>query len=166
MLEGDPIQLRFLPRLTASRGKLLSGAGFGKAVHAASYLRTRQMTLESELLENDAELTRILLHELFHFIWLRLGNEKRKSYQELLLAEWRRHARGEAGWSAEHVKARIKKPGRSRLWRLYVCESFCDSGATYADRLTAHPEFTLAKSFWAKRSEWFGILLATDRIYI
>lgn len=166
ILEGDPIELQFLPQLTASRGTLLSGEGLGKAVHAASYLRTRQMTLESDLLENDTELTRILLHELFHFIWVRLGNEKRKSYQELLLAELRLRCRGEAGWSAEHVKARIKKPGRSRLWRLYVCESFCDSGAAYAAQLTAHPEFTLAKSFWARRSKWLGILLAADRINI
>lgn len=158
--------MRFLPQLTASRGKLLSGAGFGKAVHAASYLRSRQMTLESELLANETELTRILLHELFHFIWLRLSNARRASYQALVLAEWRRRSRGEAGWSAEHVKARIKKPGRSRLWRLYVCESFCDSGAAYAARLTAHPEFTLAKSFWDKRSQWLGIFLAADRIAI
>ena len=123
------------------------------------------MTLESDLLENDTELTRILLHELFHFIWVRLGNEKRKSYHKLLLAEHRRRCRGEAGWSAEHVKARLRKYGQSRLWRLYACESFCDSGAAYAARLIAHPEFTLAKSFWAKRSNWFGILLAAERIY-
>ena len=124
------------------------------------------MTLEIELLSDETELTRILLHELFHFIWLRLGNRKRNSYEALLLEEFRRKSRGEAGWSAEIVKARIEHPGRSRIWRLYCCESFCDSGAAYAARLTTHTEFTLAKSFWAKRNNWFGILLASERISI
>lgn len=124
------------------------------------------MTLETELLQNETELTRILLHELFHFIWLRLGNEKRNSYEALLLEEFRRKARGEAGWPAEVVKARIKHPDGSRLWRLYCCESFCDSGAAYAALLTEHPEFTLAKTFWTKRSKWFGINFALDRISI
>ena len=124
------------------------------------------MTLDSGLLANDTELTRILLHELFHFVWLRLGNTLRCEYEAILNAELKRRARGEAGWSAEHVKLRKVKPGKSRLWRLYVCESFCDSAAVLAGRLTSHSEFTLAKSFWAKRSSWLGILFTSDRIYL
>ena len=166
ILDGGPIALQFLPGLTSSRGKLLSSAGHGKEVHAASFLRTRRITLESALLKAEAELTRILLHELFHFIWLRLGNRKRRQWEALLLAEFRRKARGDAGWSAEHVKLLIEQPGQSKLWRLYVCESFCDSGAVYAGRLTAHPEFTLAATFWAKRTEWLGIILGAERISI
>ncbi len=124
------------------------------------------MTLASELLDDEIELTRILLHEMFHFVWLRLGNARRKEYEALLIEEFRRRARGDAGWSAEHVKVCIKQPGQSRLWRLYVCESFCDSAAVFVGGLTAHAEFTIAKSFWKKRCDWLGILLTADRMYI
>jgi len=165
-MEGAPIELEFLPQLTTARGKLLSGAGRGTEVHAASFLRLRRMTLDSILLKDDEELTRILIHELAHFMWMRLGNVKRREWEALLTAEFRRKARGDAGWSAEHVKILLKEPERTKRWRLYVCESFCDSVAAYAAELTSHAEFTLANSFWSKRVAWLGIILAAKRISI
>jgi hypothetical protein len=50
-------------------------------------------------------------------------------WEALLLAE---RARGEAGWSAEWRKAALSdadRRHRTRRWREYACEAFCDSAA-------------------------------------
>ena len=105
----------------------------------------------------------ILYHEIFHFVWARLGNPLRQSYEELLRREWDEGARGEMGWSAEARKlaltpARVRR--RTRQWSGYVCESFCDSAAWFClpGRHT-HEEWTLKPRFRRRRRRWF---LAAD----
>ncbi len=61
------------------------------------------------------ELARILVHELFHFAWVRLGNPARRSYEALVREEWKRRARGELGWSAESRKRALSKGSSSTL---------------------------------------------------
>ena len=168
-LEGGAIRIRFLPELRASRGRLLSGGSRGEAVHAGSLLRRREMALETELIERPAELTRIFWHELFHFVWLRAGNATRRSWERLLADELRRRARGELGWSAEDRKRRLKardRIERSRRWREYACESFCDSAAWLLGTIRRHEEFTLAARYRRARREWFRGLLGRPALSI
>ncbi|MCX6623255.1 MAG: hypothetical protein NTY38_19760 [Acidobacteria bacterium] len=152
---GAPVRISFAPQLHAHRGRLRSGEGKGTAVHAATFLRSRKMVLESELLENPEELARILTHELFHFAWPRLGNPRRHRWEQLLLAERRERARGELGWSAEWRKRALADPPATRLWRDYLAESFCDSAAWLYAGVAAHDDFTLADRFRRRRRRWF-----------
>jgi hypothetical protein len=158
LLEGQPIQIRFLPELSVSRGKLLSGSERGRAVHAATCIRRRQTVLDAALRTDPAELGRILAHELYHFGWLRLGNAVRRSYEEVLGLEFLRGVPGELGWSAELAKQQLGKADclrRSRRWREYVCESFCDTGAWVWSRAKRHEEHTLPSVHRAVRRIWF-----------
>src|SRR6202171_1858472 len=85
---GAPIEIAFLPNLKAAAGKLVSrDGGRGREVHAGSFLRERRIVLDSALRNHPRELKRILTHELFHFAWLRLGNPKRREWEELLRRE-------------------------------------------------------------------------------
>jgi hypothetical protein len=155
VLEGRPIRVSFLPELTALRGKLLSRAGKGNAVYAGSDIRKRTMVLDSELASDPSELERILFHEIHHFIWVRLGNPVRFSYEALVAAE---RSRGELGWSSESLKVQLTdddRKSRSRLWRDYVCESFCDTGAWLYSSTRKHEEWTLAGRFRTTRKGWF-----------
>src|SRR5437867_6912988 len=114
-VSGLPIEITFLPSLSAHRGKLLSGgAARGREVHAASFLRRREIVLDAALKKQPYELARILTHELFHFAWLRLGNPRRRSYEDLLRCEIRHRVRGELGWSAESTKAALRRGDFSR----------------------------------------------------
>ncbi len=157
--EGRPIRVRFAPRLTARRGRLLVEREAGTPVHAGTFLRRREIVLDSELLAQPRELARIFVHELFHFVWLRLDHATRRSWEALLSEELRRRARGELGWSSEWRKQGLSATGcarRSRRWRDYVCESFCDTAAWLALASRAHDEFTLAPGWRAVRRRWFG----------
>ena len=158
-LRGLPIEIAFLPVLRVHRGKLLSGNTVaGREVHAGSFLRQRRVVLDAALKKHPAELDRILTHELFHFAWLRLGNPKRRSYEDLLKREYKTGVEGELGWSAECAKAAITRAdstGRTRRWRDYVCESFCDSGAWLFASPGRHEEFTLPSSACRARRRWF-----------
>jgi hypothetical protein len=141
------------------RGRLFSGSGctIGREVHAASFLRERRLILDSALRRTPSELTRILVHELFHFVWLRLGNARRASWRELLEREFALHARGELGWSAEHRKTALlasTSPSK-RLRAEYACESFCDTAAWIYSGIPVHPEFTLATRYRSRRRTWF-----------
>jgi hypothetical protein len=135
-------------------------------VHAGSFLRERRIAVDC----TRAEIPRIFVHELFHFVWLRAGNPVRLSYERLLLAEHSAGARGELGWSAEWRKERLtalaKHPRRSdpdRPWREYCCESFCDTAAWLfgggGARWARHREFTLAARFRGRRRTWFENVL-------
>lgn len=137
-------------------GKLLSGKENGEAVHAASFLNQRLLILDSELLCYPNELRRILLHELFHFVWRRLGNPTRWQWETLLRREWDAKAKGELGWSAEWRKEAMQITdvhNRSRRWREYACESFCDTAAWLWG--PPHAEHTLPSRHRNHRKIWF-----------
>lgn len=158
-LQGRSLRVGFLPSLHAQRGRLHSGAGQpGEPVHAASFIRRRSIVLDSSLRSSRTELTRVLLHELFHFAWARLGNPARRSFELLLEAELSVRARGELGWSAEVRKRRFLS-GDRRLWRDYLCESFCDSAAWFYGGFRRHEEFTLARRYRNRRAQWFVLNL-------
>jgi hypothetical protein len=149
-----------LPALTVGGGKLYSQRSCGQPVYAGSYIRKREIVLDRELKRGSSELARILTHELFHFAWVRLGNQARRSYESLLRQEMKRHARGELGWSAESRKSGLSHaPHRTShdllRWREYICESFCDTAAWLYSGLRRHPEFTLGTQHRKRRAEWF-----------
>jgi hypothetical protein len=143
---------------------LYSGAGArrmrgGQEVHAATFIRKRRIVLDSVLLTSRDELGRILVHELFHFVWVRLGNVQRRSYEAAVRQELEARARGELGWSAEMRKRTIEARA-GRVWREYVCESFCDTAAWLYSEIRQHDEFTLAPRFRMRRAAWFGAAFA------
>ena len=126
-------------------------------MHAGSEIRKRLMVLDSDLLREPEELTRIFLHELHHFVWVRLGNPARRAYEEMAKTQF--GARGELGWSAEMLKRNLTRADvdrRSRRWRDYVGESFCDTAAWYHMRKRRHDEWTLAASHRERRARWFS----------
>ena len=131
-LAGQPIEIRFLASPRAHQGRLLSEGERGAEVHAGTFLRKRLMVFDLALMRHSKELERILAHELFHFVWVRLGNPRRRSFEDLLAGEVRLGVAGELGWSAESRKSKLRagdRRGRTRRWREYVCESFCDTAA-------------------------------------
>lgn len=162
-LEGRSIRIRFLPALTVGGGRLYSERLYGQPVYAGSHIRKREIILDSELKSRPNELARILTHELFHFAWVRLGNQTRRSYENLVRQEFRNHARGELGWSAESRKsALIHSPRSAALrrstsvpWREYICESFCDTAAWLYSGVRRHQEFTLGARYKKGRADWF-----------
>lgn len=157
-LEGRPIRVRFQPDLHVCRGKLRSGGSFGRAVHAATFVRQREIVLDAALVGDASELFRILLHELHHFAWCRQGNPARRSYEELLRSEFEGGVPGELGWSAELAKQHLTdedRRRRTRRWREYVCESFCDTGAWIRTRPKRHEEHTLPSARRILRLRWF-----------
>ena len=180
-LEGRSVRLRFLPALTADRRRLYSNRTHGEPVHAGSFIRKREIVLDQELAGQPRELARILVHELFHFAWVRLGNPKRRSYEALVREEWKRHARGELGWSAESRKRGLLNSIGARYmrrigdlrpidqfpqWRDYLCESFCDTAAWIYSGVRRHPEYTLAARHRDRRAEWFRAVFQRGTIAI
>jgi hypothetical protein len=146
-LTGRPITLERSPGLRDGRGP----------VHAAAFLRERRIAIDC----TAAELPRILAHELFHFVWLRAGNPARHAFERLLRAELRAGVRGELGWSAEWRKCALTPDdirSRSRRWREYCCESFCDTAAWLYSGVSGHPEFTLPAARRRRRRAWFADL--------
>jgi hypothetical protein len=152
---GQPISVSFAPGLTAHRGKLIHGGAVGVPVHAGSHLRRREMVLDADLLRNRNELNRILVHEVYHFVWAKLGNHRRDIYEQVLHREMEAHARGELGWSAQALKQALTatdRRNRSRRWRDYICESFCDTAAWMYSRARSHAEWTLAERHRKRRA--------------
>lgn len=126
--------------------------------HAATLLRKREIVLDAALKDDGPELVRILIHEIFHFAWLRAGNPLRLSYEDLVSREIRAHTPGELGWSAEWRKRELSRrdvSSRSRRWREYCCESFCDTAAWIFSGIGRHSEFTLPASERSRRRRWF-----------
>jgi hypothetical protein len=136
-------------------------------VYAASFIRQRRIVLENSLLADTTALRFIFVHELFHFVWVRLGNRTRGEYSALLLEEIARGARGELGESSGIKKAEIAQHRQvsplSPLWRDYLCESFCDSAACIFTRAPGHRGTTLAKRWTAIRRHWFDCKLDGER---
>jgi hypothetical protein len=126
--------------------------------HAATSIPRRLILLDSQLLRTRHDFERILVHEIFHFAWLRLSNTTRRSWGDLLQSELNSRATGELGWSAEWRKHKLTPADRtlrSPAWRRYACESFCDSAAWLFAGLRHHDEFTLAKLPRRRRQAWF-----------
>ena len=128
-------------------------------MHAASFIRSRRIVLESSLLRQPRLFRLILLHEIFHFVWARLGNEKRRQYSRMLEREFASDVRGELGCSAQLKKDARPAPG-TRAWREYVCESFCDTAAFVFSGFRRHPAFTLATCWKKRRRLWFAFTFA------
>jgi hypothetical protein len=150
-LTGRPIEIRY-------RANLLDTAG--NAAHAATFIRDRLIVLDEDLQRHSPERLRVLLHELLHFAWVRAGNTRRLAWESLLRKEWRARARGECGWSAEWRKRRLRArdvDGRTRAWREYCCESFCDTGAWICGG--GQREVTLAHRYRRTRRAWFAYFL-------
>lgn len=170
-IAGRTVRVRFLPDLSAGSRKLYSRHAYGEPVYAATFVRKRQVVLDSELAREPRELARILTHELFHFAWVRLSNGARRSFESLLELEWKQRARGELGWSAELRKRGLSPNLRpathnQRRWRDYACESFCDTAAWLYSGVRRHPEFTLAKRHRKKRAAWFRTTFAGRAVSI
>ena len=139
---------------------MLSRSNLGTPVLAGSFLRKRRIVLDSSLLRTRRQFARILIHELFHFVWLRLGNPLRRKYADLVRAEFARHVRGELGWSAEWRKDALGwATSDSRRWREYVCESFCDTAGYLYSGIGTYSEGTLSASARKARRLWFADLV-------
>jgi hypothetical protein len=149
--------LRRLPALYGARIVIGTADGLRDRhgpVHAGSFLRERRIVFDCP----RSEFPRIFCHELFHFVWLRAGNGLRREYERLLEDENAAGGRGELGWSAEWRKVMLTAGDvrtRSRRWREYCCESFCDTAAWLYSGTGRHREFTLADSYCGRRRTWF-----------
>jgi hypothetical protein len=134
-------------------------------VHGGAFLRERRILFDC----TRAEFPRIFVHELFHFVWLRAGNPARIAFERLVAAELEAGVRGELGWAAESRKGKLTAadPGdRTRRWRDYCCESFCDTAAWLYSGLAGHPEFTLGTSWRHRRRAWFESALDGRKLSI
>jgi hypothetical protein len=154
-LAGAPVRIEVVKGLRDRHGP----------VHAGTFLRERRIRFDC----TPAEFPRIFVHELFHFVWLRAGNPVRTAFEQLLLAERQAGARGELGWSAEWRKEELTAAdirSRSRRWREYCCESFCDTAAWRLAGVGRHPEFTLKPLFRQRRRVWFRKTIETRRLSI
>ena len=139
----------------------------GNPAHAATHIARRVIELDEELRQSPAEHARILLHEQFHFVWVRLGNPARLEWEELLRGEWNQRVGGEAGWSAEWRKHQLRKTdlsARTQAWREYCCESFCDTAAWIFSGIES--ELTLRALPRARRRRWINRHLTGRRLPI
>lgn len=146
-LDGHPIDIRY------EKG-LLDAAGH--PAHAATSIKHRVIVLDKELKSAGPERARVVVHELFHFVWVRLGNPLRRSWEELMCAEFAAQAGGDTGWSSEWRKRELTaadREKRNKWWREYCCESFCDTASLIFTGLD--DETTLAVRWLDKRRTWF-----------
>ena len=154
-ISGPPVRIESAPGLRDRHG----------AVHGGTFLRKRRIALNCTW----REFPRVFVHELFHFVWLRAGNPARHAFEDLLQQEYRTGARGELGWSAEWRKSELTARDirlRSRRWREYCCESFCDTAAWLYSGVEDHEEFTLRARFGRRRRDWFRKTIAATRLSI
>ncbi len=125
---------------------------------AATSIPGRTVLLDSEVLRRRGEFERILVHEISHFVWVRLSNATRRAWEQVLTHELAARAKGELGWSAEWRKRKLAAGDlrdRTLAWRHYACESFCDTAAWRFSGLKIHDEFTLAARYRRVRQSWF-----------
>jgi hypothetical protein len=133
---------------------------------AATSIPKRLILLDREVLSKKGDFERILVHEIFHFAWVRLSNASRRDWEKLLASE---KTPGELGWSAEWRKLKLNSSDarvRSPKWRRYARESFCDSAAFLYTDLKAHDEFTLPAASRRARKLWFQRNFASHAIAI
>jgi hypothetical protein len=149
---GGPIRVE----IRRSLGPHLAGASIPR----------RLILLDAAVLARRGEFERILIHELFHFVWVRLSNQKRCAWEQVLAGELRDRVKGELGWSAEWRKEILTRADprlRTPKWRRYACESFCDSAAWMFAGLRVHDEFTLAAASRRQRRRWFKEQFSASR---
>ncbi len=154
-LSGKPVTISSARGLRDRRG----------AVHAGAFLRSRQIVFAS----SQGEFPRIFTHEVFHFVWMRLGNAARISYEKLVRAEWLAGRSGELGWSSEWRKLALRRSDvhrRSRRWREYCCESFCDTAAWLYSGVARHGEYRLHARARRHRRGWFAETLGSGAVSI
>lgn len=133
---------------------------------AGAFLRARRIVLDTALRRVPLKLQRVLVHELFHFVWWRLGSPRRREWEALIVAE---SSRGEAGWSSEwrkRVLVGTDRRTRSRRWREYLCESFCDSASVFYAGTSQDQEITLAPRWLKIRRRWFEDALGAGPLSI
>jgi hypothetical protein len=121
--------------------------------------------LDAGVLAENGEFERILVHELFHFVWVRLSNAARRAWEDLVRVEIASGARGELGWSSEWRKHRLAVDSareRDARWRRYACESFCDTAAWMYSGVKSHDEFTLGSRAGKVRRGWFAARFPAD----
>jgi hypothetical protein len=126
-------------------------------------LRERRVVIEDSLTLRPLELRLIVIHELLHFAWWRLGNARRIGFGALLAEECVARTHGELGESSLVAKDAYLSgdgDGKERLWRDYVCESFCDTGAWIFSGIEDHASFQLASRWKTRRAAWFRSLPA------
>ena len=165
---GPMAALCGLPELAGRPIRVVIRKSLGQHLAATSIPR-RIVYLDSEVLVRRGDFERILVHELFHFVWVRLSNQARRNWEELLADELRRRIKGELGWSAEWRKLKLTVAdvsSRNRAWRLYACESFCDTAAWCFAGLAGHAEFTLAQTHRRARGVWFHRRLGAGIVLI
>jgi hypothetical protein len=146
-----------MPRLAGRPVRVEMRRSLGPHLAATSIPR-RLILLDSEVLVRRGEFERILVHEIFHFVWRRLSNKTRRDYERVLERELKRRVGGELGWSAERRKVQLTltdRAGRTLKWRRYCCESFCDSAAWQFAGLRRHDEFALPAASRRMRRAWF-----------
>jgi hypothetical protein len=161
LLFGKPIHLRLERNLRAVKGKLQLGGIQGRELDGASFIRQREIVLADSL--SQPEHRRVLLHELFHFVWVRLSNQQRRSYEELLRSEMDRGVIGELSWPSFQAKERLNKQDwstRSKGWRGYACESFCDTCSWYWRGMPGEGESAFPKIERTVRKRWVENLSA------
>jgi len=149
LFSGPPIGIRY-------RADLRDTAG--NPAHAATFIRRRETILDRGLKKRPRRHRRVLLHEYFHFAWVRLGNPRRAAWEALLKSEWEANVRGEAGWSAEWRKQKLSVQDVaecSRRWHEYCCDSFCDTAAFVMDADPDYSEITLTRARCRARIAWF-----------
>ncbi len=133
---------------------------------AASSIPRRVILLDAAVFARRGDFERILIHELFHFAWVRLSNQQRRDWEDVLMHELAAPAAGELGWSAEWRKDTLSPKDirrRTPPWRRYACESFCDTAAWLYAGLRQHDEFTLARPLRRLRRQWFTDTLQNGR---
>jgi hypothetical protein len=136
---------------------------------AATSIPRRTILLDSEVLRQPGDFERILVHEIFHFVWVRLSNAARWSWEHLLAEEITQRVPGELGWSAEWRKSRLRPSdarNRTGAWRRYACESFCDSAAWLYAGLQGHQEFTLPGPQRTTRRHWMRSSMAPSALSV
>lgn len=136
---------------------------------AATSIPRRTVLLDAEVLQRHGEFERILVHEIAHFVWVRLSNTTRRGWEQVLAGELAAHARGELGWSAEwrkHKLAAADIHARTPAWRRYACESFCDTAAWRFAGVKIHDEFTLAERYRRLRRVWFQACIEPQTVLV
>ena len=154
-----------LPELAGRPIRVEVRRSLGSHLAAASIPR-RLILLDAAVFAVPGEFERILLHELFHFAWVRLSNQQRRAWEDVLARELGARAKGELGWSAEWRKNTLTRADarrRTPRWRRYACESFCDTAAWLFSGLRRHDEFTLPGPLRRLRRHWFTSTLGYGR---